>query len=624
MPAPIKILHLEDVLTDAELIHRELRKASLNFEVKVVDTRESYKNELVAFNPDIILSDHSLPFFNSGEALCLLQNLDINIPFILVTATVSEEFAVSIIKMGANDYILKDRPQRLPSAIVKAIETRKIEKEHRQFLEEIVYNETLMNDAETLANFGSFSITVADQTIKMSNEAFAIFGYSPGECLPKHTLHQRAGKTEIEKINISVNEVSIDLYQAKKSYTLIDRNGRLKFISAEFRIERNITGHITGIRGFLYNVTRLKAAENMLQQSEANLKTIFETTDTGYILFSRDGQIISFNQKASSFVLNNTGLALKEGATFHPFISTERKGAVDDIFKKALAGESTTYESHFITGKNEVRWYFSRWLPVTGNNNRNHGVIIVISDITERKLAEIERDKIAADLVIRNNALEQFSYIVSHNLRAPVANIIGISHILKTIESLQIPEAEQFLEALGISVIKLDEVVNDLNQILHISQQVNERKEVVYFQQLADDIKTKFTNTIHQTGATITTRFFDKMYTVSIKSFLYNIFLNLISNSLTFYKKGQPPRIHITSTVKNNTLILSFTDNGKGIDMQRFGNKIFGLYQRFDNSVEGKGMGLCIVKTLTDSLGGTVKIDSKLNEGTTVTVQLPL
>ena len=113
MSPTYRILHLEDVPTDAELAARELKK---NFAIDhlVIDTEEAFVAALDSFNPDIILCDHSLPSFNSHEALKLVKKQGRPIPFILITATMSEEIAAGLIKIGADDYILKDRLKRLP------------------------------------------------------------------------------------------------------------------------------------------------------------------------------------------------------------------------------------------------------------------------------------------------------------------------------------------------------------------------------------------------------------------------------------------------------------------------------------------------------------------------------
>jgi len=129
MSSKIKILHLEDSAADAELVDYELKKGHIDFDKRVVDNQLQYEEMLTQFNPDIVLSDHSLPSFNSFMALEILKQKKLDIPFILVTATVSEEYAVEIMRYGATDYILKDRLQRLPSALLNSIEKNLLEKE---------------------------------------------------------------------------------------------------------------------------------------------------------------------------------------------------------------------------------------------------------------------------------------------------------------------------------------------------------------------------------------------------------------------------------------------------------------------------------------------------------------
>ncbi len=113
----MKILILEDVEEDVVLIERILKKDGLAFNTLQVDTRDEFIDAMNNFGPDVILSDHGLPQFNSTEALEICRGKSKKIPFILVTGTVSEEFAVNCIKQGADDYILKSNLSRLPSAI---------------------------------------------------------------------------------------------------------------------------------------------------------------------------------------------------------------------------------------------------------------------------------------------------------------------------------------------------------------------------------------------------------------------------------------------------------------------------------------------------------------------------
>jgi signal transduction histidine kinase len=127
MEKSLKILMLEDLEDDAGLIDRALKKEGVVFSSKRVDTSDEFVDALKNFNPDVILSDHALPQFNSIEALKICKQHSLYVPFILVTGTVSEEFAVSCLKQGADDYVLKSNLVRLPSAIFNAIKQKQIE-----------------------------------------------------------------------------------------------------------------------------------------------------------------------------------------------------------------------------------------------------------------------------------------------------------------------------------------------------------------------------------------------------------------------------------------------------------------------------------------------------------------
>ncbi len=138
MKGRLKILMLEDSESDIDIIQHLLKKENPNISFCVVIDEPAYLHALEEFQPDVILADNSLPEFNATEALEIVNNKHIDIPFILVTGTVSDEFAVAIIKQGASDYILKDRLTRLPAAISHALKQRQAEKEKKEAWEKLM------------------------------------------------------------------------------------------------------------------------------------------------------------------------------------------------------------------------------------------------------------------------------------------------------------------------------------------------------------------------------------------------------------------------------------------------------------------------------------------------------
>jgi DNA-binding NtrC family response regulator len=161
---PARILILEDEAWDAELAQRLLTSAGLSFSAVVVDARESFVEQLTAFRPDVIISDFALPGFSGGDALQITRERSPETPFIIWSGMLGDEAAVELIKQGATDYILKDRPARLPSAVDRAIN------EARQRAR-LGAAEEQLGQAQHLANLGH--LVAAEEAVSRTREMLA-------------------------------------------------------------------------------------------------------------------------------------------------------------------------------------------------------------------------------------------------------------------------------------------------------------------------------------------------------------------------------------------------------------------------------------------------------------------
>jgi len=265
---------------------------------------------------------------------------------------------------------------------------------------------------------------------------------------------------------------------------------------------------------------------------------------------------------------------------------------------------------------------FDRGYVIYSVDNVPVRMIGALQDITQRKQYEIERTQLIDDLLQQNKNLEQFTYIISHNLRSPVANIIGCAEMLKD-EDLTKDEKESLINGLSVSINKLDNVIKDLHTILQLKNDINENKETVSLVEIFNDVKSSLHNVIIQSNAVIKVNF--EITEVNfVKSFIYSIFLNLISNSIKYRKENIPPLIEIASSRIGNKLYITFKDNGLGIDLATKGRDLFGLYKRFHSHVEGKGLGLFMVKTQIESMKGKISVTSKVSEGTEFKIVLPV
>lgn len=381
---------------------------------------------------------------------------------------------------------------------------------------------------------------------------------------------------------------------------------------------KNEHGEVKKILGIAHDITAEVEAEKALRKSEAHLRSILANTDTGYALIDRQFCILSFNEPLAKIAREGLLLVPETGKLLTDYITPPRKEFVIRQLNKALKGEDVSYEVSYPHSDGSDRWYNMRMFPIIDHSRarkRIFGILVALTDITKHKLGELYRETITSNLLQRNKDLEQFTYIISHNLRSPLANIKGLSDILQD-PHLPDNERNEMMRALSISVKNLDEVIVDLNQILDIKKQLNDKKEIVQFSKLVHDVKVSIDQLIEREQVTIHTDFTEVDEMRTIKGYLYSIFFNLISNSIKFRKPEVRPVIEIKSKREGNHILLSIKDNGMGIELSKRRGQVFGLYNRFHSQIEGKGMGLYMVKMQVESLGGTISLKSRVNEGT--------
>ncbi len=617
----LNLLLLEDDNDDADLIIKTLERSGMVFDHAIVCEMDGFLSAIQANQYNVILADNSLPGFDASTALKLVTQFKIDIPFILVTGSISEEFAVDIMKEGAWDYILKDRLQRLPNAILSAVNKYALEAERQKYLADVIKKESLMKEAERLAHFGSWEADFVRNIEQWSDENYRILGYEPGATVASfEKFLGHIHPDDLTFVKRAIDEAFLTKDRLKINCRLVSETGAVKFILCEMVFKRDGAGKPIYINGITRDITEARMAEDSLQKSEANLHTIFDNTETGYILLDTALTIVSINQQGYKFSVAQLQKPLSEGAPFLDFYSQDKKQVFNELLQGALNGYSVKHEIPFLQKDGTTKWYATGCHAVVNGDKKPLGVILSQTDITARKMMEFQEKMITADLVQRKNELEQFTFIISHNLRTPVANILGISNLLKC-EGVEGTEKDFLLDGLTTSIEKLDAIIVDLNEIIQTRHSVNENKEVVYFENMVKDIIGSMSTIIKDKDVKFVCDFNEVGSMMTVKTYLHSIFLNLISNSIKYRQPNVPLEIKITSRKKEGGIELVFKDNGLGIDMTRKANQVFGLYKRFHAELaEGKGMGLFMVKTHVETLGGKIALKSEVNKGTEFTL----
>ncbi len=247
--------------------------------------------------------------------------------------------------------------------------------------------------------------------------------------------------------------------------------------------------------------------------------------------------------------------------------------------------------------------------------------IRTINDHLEEIVADrtYELSKTIENLTKQNQDLQQFSYITSHNLRAPVARILGLLNIFNQ-EDMNDEFNKQLLLHLRTASVSLDEVIKDLTNILSINKTVIVKERLKISEVVTSEL-AHLEEQVSASNALIKTNFTEIDNIYAIKVYIQSIVHNLLSNAIKYRSPNRNPLIEINTKLQNNHVCIYFKDNGLGFDTKD-SYKIFGLYQRMHTHVEGKGMGLYMVKTQVEAMNGRIEVESKPNEGTTFKIYI--
>lgn len=258
---------------------------------------------------------------------------------------------------------------------------------------------------------------------------------------------------------------------------------------------------------------------------------------------------------------------------------------------------------------------FSKMISSDGSARKNV-VVGSLMDIDFIKQKEIELQGITKELRKKNNELEKFAYITSHNLRAPVVNLISLTELQQE-NSLPQELQDEIRQNIYECVRQLDNTLNDLVEIVASQSGKSAKSEDLDLRTELNMVIKTIENQIRNSGAEIVVNFEKDLKIHFPRHYLHSILVNLFTNAIKYKSKDRKLVITLKTREDKEYTQLFFSDNGIGINLDKYGNKIFGLYQRFHTTIEGKGLGLYIIKSQIEAMDGKIEVDSLPDVGTT-------
>lgn len=278
-------------------------------------------------------------------------------------------------------------------------------------------------------------------------------------------------------------------------------------------------------------------------------------------------------------------------------------------------------EYHFSRADGSWAMVFDRGYILRDAEGQAVRMIGAMQDITARKEAEDQQHLLTEKLGRQNADLQQFTYIVSHNLRAPLANALGYADLLSRVEKTS-GVFDESLKNLRTSLHLLDGVLTDVNGILSIrDQQGSYRPEPVALAEVCRQAMQSLAEQLQACGGVLHCIIAEELRVPGSRAYFHSIFHNLVSNAIKYRSDERPLQIHIEAVaLPDQPVTILVQDNGSGFDRQQAGGDIFQLYRRFHPDKPGRGIGLFLVKSHVESMHGRISVESQAGVGTQFTL----
>ena len=395
-------------------------------------------------------------------------------------------------------------------------------------------------------------------------------------------------------------------------------NGEIRYIRAIAVTQKDRNGRALKMIGTNWDITPLKKTQLELHRSEKSFTGAFENSASGMAIVTPDGKWT----KVNSSLCSSLGYTEKEllrltvqDITHHEDLKRDLK-----LLKKVLDGKIATYniEKRYYHKKGHIVYAMLTVSAVFDIRGKLSHFISQIMDISSRIEAEKRLKTLISVTKEQNNNLLNFAHIVSHNLRSHSSNLSMLTGFLKTEKNAQ--ERKNLEGMLSNASDSLNETVQHLNEVVQVKTGALDKLNSTSLKNAVLSVENNISALLKEQNASCETNIPKSLFVNVVPAYLDSILLNLFTNSIKYSKKERRLKLEISAVKKGSNIVLKFKDNGQGIDLDRHGQKIFGMYKTFHKHKDAKGIGLFITKNQIEAMNGKIEVESEVNVGTTFTI----
>ena len=463
---------------------------------------------------------------------------------------------------------------------------------------------------------------IQEDSLNWNKGIEVIFGYSQDEVgSSSNWWFEKIHPEDSIKMSVklySFIEQKTENWQDQYRFKCAD--GSYKYVLDRGFLLKDEEGKAIRMIGAIQDITKQKEEEQRLKL----LETVITQSKDSIIITEADSK----NTRIPKIIYVNPAFSIMSGYHVDEIIGKTPnifKGPNSDKqeYKKLITAlkkkEECLIETISYKKNKEEYWVRFSMIPIYNTENELSHWISIQRDVSEEKKQEKEKEQLIRELTQNNKDLKQFSYITSHNLRAPLSNLTGLLNLIEDIP-IENQELKEILNGFSKSTHLLNDTINDLVKVIIIKDNPSIQKEAVPLKEIFENVFSQLSFQIELYKPIIKLNFEKVSVLNTNKAYFESILINLLTNSLKYKSENKKLKITISANKTDDTVYLIFKDNGIGIDLERNRDKVFGLYQRFHNYPDSKGLGLYLVKSQVETMGGTITIESEVNKGTTFTL----
>ncbi|TGM05520.1 PAS domain S-box protein [Leptospira jelokensis] len=462
----------------------------------------------------------------------------------------------------------------------------------------------------------------------VSPNAKSIIGYDPTELFGKNPydfFHPDDRRLIFERAHQPLLRGANNI---SPTFRFLHKNGNYIWLQSDNRLITHPSTNQQYLHTSSRDISEKIESDANLALSERKFKTLFKDSPIGLVLSSKQGYIDEVNESFAKFLGYETFELLgKHFSEISSLGELEENLRYRDSVQKGMI-DHYSIEKQYLHKQGHLVWAYITVTVLRNDDGQPIYYLAQILDIDERKKTETllleNNEHLKAtknSLLIQNKQLQSYNQIISHHLRAPVSNLRSLVDLLKVTDSLE--ERRELQDHLEEVTENLETVLSELITTLKIQNLENYHPEWIPLPEIISKVCKLMEGELYKRKVQIESNLSNEDRIFASKDYLETLLIQLFSNSLQFADPTRELRIVIESFTVGRETSLSFSDNGTGIDLSRYGDQIFQMKKTFHRHMSGKGLGLFLMKYMMESMGGRVEVTSRPDEGATFLLHFP-